>query len=274
MPRSSPAARRLAAERQVNLAEVRGTGPGGSIQLADVQRYADSRQARAASAGGRMQLSPMRRAMARAVALSNATVPQFVVGRSVDWTELQGFRKRAGPGLSANDFLLQATARALLEFPAMNGVFLGDPNAPEAHIQHASGTHIGLVVALDEGMVVPVFHGVDGLLLADLARHRVELVERARGGRLRQEEAGGATFTISNLGAAGPDWFTAILNPPESGILAVGRMRNAPVILDGAVAVRQISQLTLTVDHRIIDGKLAADFLARLTMILEGRDWR
>lgn len=276
-PRSSPAARRLAVELGVNLAEVAGTGPGGSIQLQDVQRHSDAPKASASVPAGtaaRLPLSHMRRAMARAVSLSNASIPQFVIGRSVDWTEVLAFRKTSAPGLSANDFLLQAAARALIEFPAMNGIFVGDANSAEAHIQPASGAHIGLVVALADGMVVPVFHGIDGIPLTELARRRAELVERARNGRLRQEEAGGATFTISNLGAKGPDWFTAILNPPESGILAVGRMREAPVVREGEVVVRALSQLTLTVDHRLADGKLAADFLGRMAQILESRDWR
>lgn len=276
--RSSPAARRLAAERGIDLASVRGTGPGGAIQLEDVQREADAKQtpdtAAPAAGGPRVQLSPMRRAMARAVALSNATIPQFAVGRSVDWTELLAFRATAAPGLSVNDFLLQAVARTLLEFPGANGIFVGDPNSPEAHIRPSSGAHIGLVVALADGLVVPVFHGVEGLALTELARRRTELVERARGGRLRQEDASGATFTISNLGAQGPDWFTAILNAPESGILAVGRMRDVPVIRNGAVTVRPVSELTLTVDHRMVDGKLAAEFLARVVQILEGGEWR
>jgi len=277
-PRSSPAARRLAAERGVNLANVRGTGPGGSIQLEDVQRAADARQAPGvatpAAGSPRVQLSPMRRAMARAVALSNATIPQFAVGRSVDWTEILAFRAKAASGLSANDFLLQAVARSLSEFPGLNGIFVGDPNSPDAHVRPSSGAHIGLVVALADGLVVPVFHSVEGLSLTELAQRRTELVERARGGRLRQEDATGATFTISNLGAQGPDWFTAILNAPESGILAVGRMRDVPVARSGAVVVRPVSELTLTVDHRMVDGKLAAEFLARIVQILEGSNWR
>ncbi|MBI2960660.1 MAG: 2-oxo acid dehydrogenase subunit E2 [Betaproteobacteria bacterium] len=275
--RSSPAARRLAAERGVDLAQVRGSGPGGSIQLEDVQREIEARKtkevAAPVAAGARIALSPMRRAMARAVALSNATIPQFAVGRTVDWTEIMAFRAKSS-GLSINDFLLQAVARALIEFPAMNGIFVGDPNSPDAHIQPMSEAHIGLVVALADGMVVPVFHRADQLSLAQLAQRRTELVERARAGRLRQVDASGGSFTISNLGLQGPDWFTAILNAPESAILAVGRAREVPVLRNGAIAVRPVSELTMTVDHRMIDGKLAAEFLARVVQILEGSDWR
>lgn len=283
-PRASPAARRLAAERGVDLSGVKGSGPGGRIQLEDVERAASAPagpvSTEVAAGASRIPLSPMRRAVARAMAHSNAAVPQFHVSRSIDWTQMQSVRAELAPklqpeglSLSVNDFLLQAVARALTEFPGVNAVFVGEPDAPDAHVQRATGAHIGLVVAVSEGMLVPVMHGVERLGLRELARRRSDLVERARAGRLRQEEAGGATFTISNLGAQGPDRFTAILNPPESGILAVGRARETPLALGGAVVVRPVSELTLTVDHRLVDGKLAAEFLARVAQLLEGRDW-
>jgi pyruvate dehydrogenase E2 component (dihydrolipoamide acetyltransferase) len=282
-PRASPAARRLAAELDVDLAHVEGSGPGGRIQLEDVERAASARKTpprAVAPQPAHPPLSPMRRAVARTMALSNATVPQFNVSRAVDWTEVQAVRAElapraaaAGVKLSLNDFLAQAVARALLEFSALNGIFVGDPESPHAHIQAASGVHIGLVVALDDGMLVPVLHGVERLSLVQLARARSDLVERARAGRLRQEEASGATFTISNLGAQGPDRFTALLNPPESAILAVGRTVDRPCVRHGAVVVRPVSELTLTLDHRLADGRAAAMFLARLVQILEGRAW-
>ena len=281
--RASPAARRLAAERDVDLSQVEGTGPGGRIQLEDVERAASARQTQPRPAVPQPEhrpLSTMRRAVARAMALSNATVPQFNVGQAVDWTEVQAVRvalapklQSAGLSLSLNDFLLQAVARALMEFPGLNGIFVGNPESTDAYIQPASGAHIGLVVALADGMLVPVLHGAERLSLAELARQRMDLVERARAGRLRQEEASGATFTISNLGAQGPDRFTALLNPPESAILAVGRTKDRPWVQDGALAVRPVSELTLTVDHRLADGQSASVFLARLVQILEGRDW-
>ena len=202
------------------------------------------------------------------------------LSRVVDWTEALAIRaslaarlEPEGASVSVNDLLLQAAARTLLEFPGLNGVFVGDPDAADAFIRPASGTAIGLVVALAEGMLVPVFHGAERRSLADIARQRSDAVVRARNFRLRHGEAGGATLTISNLGASGPDRFTAVLNPPESAILAVGRMRDLPVARDGAVVVRPVSDLTLTVDHRLADGRMASDFLARLVQILEGRDW-
>jgi pyruvate dehydrogenase E2 component (dihydrolipoamide acetyltransferase) len=129
-------------------------------------------------------------------------------------------------------------------------------------------------VAVDNGLLVPVIHDVERLGLAELARRREDCVERSLKSRLKREEVEGATFSISNLGAEGPDRFTAIINPPQSAILAVGRQRDCVVARDGAVVVRPMSDLTLTVDHRVADGRLAAQFLARLAAILEGRDWR
>jgi pyruvate/2-oxoglutarate dehydrogenase complex dihydrolipoamide acyltransferase (E2) component len=173
-----------------------------------------------------------------------------------------------------NDFLLQAIARTLIEFPALNATFSGDPESADACIVPASGAHIGLAIAVDNGLLVPVIHDVERLGLAEIARRRLDCVERGLKGRLKREEVEGATFSISNLGADGPDRFAAIINPPQSAILAVGRQRDCVVTRDGAIVVRPLSDLTLTVDHRVADGRLAARFLARLVAILEGRDWR
>jgi pyruvate dehydrogenase E2 component (dihydrolipoamide acetyltransferase) len=138
----------------------------------------------------------------------------------------------------------------------------------------ASGAHIGLVVAVENGLLVPVFHGVEQLSLIELARRRSEAVARALKGKLKREELEGATFSLSNLGARGPDRFTALINPPQSAILAVGRQRDRVVAIGGSIQVRPMSQLTLTVDHRVADGRLAANFLAALVEIVEGDVWR
>jgi len=294
--RSSPAARKLAVEHGMELGGIAGTGPGGRVQLEDVRRSADAAspeesatqaksaaQARSAAQAksATQTLTPMRRALARAMTLSNTTIPQFTVSRSVDWSVLQVLRGEldakwpsGSPPLSLTDFLLQAVARSLIEFPALNATFSGDANSADARIVAAGGAHIGLVVAVDNGLLVPVIHDVERLGLAQIARRRRDCVERALQGRLKREEAEGATFSISNLGADGPDRFTAIINPPQSAILAVGRRRDCVVARDGAAVVRPQSDLTLTVDHRVADGRLAARFLARLIAILEGRDWR
>jgi pyruvate dehydrogenase E2 component (dihydrolipoamide acetyltransferase) len=276
--RSTPVARKLAAERGVDLGGIAGTGPGGRVQLDDVQRAIDASRTPKPAA---QPLSPMRRALARAMTTSHATVPQFTVARSVEWTVLQALRgefsARAPDGsskLSLNDFLLQAVARALIEFSALNATFSGDLESADARVLQASGAHIGLVTAVDNGLLVPVIHDVDRLGLTEIARRRRDCVERSLNGRLKREEVDGATVSISNLGAKGPDRFTAIINPPQSAILAVGRRRDCVVVRDGAIVVRPLSDLTLTVDHRVADGRLASQFLTRLVEILEGRDWR
>jgi pyruvate dehydrogenase E2 component (dihydrolipoamide acetyltransferase) len=276
--RSTPIARKLAAERGVDLGGIVGTGPRGRVQLYDVRRAIDPSRAAAPAA---QPLSPMRRALARAMTLSNAAIPQFTVARSVDWTEMHAWRREfaarlsdGAPRLSLNDFLLQAVARSLIEFPALNVVFSGDPESADARIVPASGAHIGLVIAVDNGLLVPVIHDVERLGLAEIARRRQDCIERGLKGRLKREEVEGATFSISNLGADGPDRFTAIINPPQSAILAVGRHRDCVVARDGTIVVRPLSDLTLTVDHRVADGRLASQFLARLVEILEGRDRR
>ena len=276
--RSTPVARKLAAQRGIDLDGIAGTGPGGRIQLRDVQRAIAAPRA---AGVGPQPLSPMRRAVARAMSLSSSSIPQFNVARSVDWTELQDWRREFAaqlpdgvPRLSANDFLLQAVARSLMEFPTMNATFSGDPESADARLVQASGAHIGLVVAVADGLLVPVIHDSEQMSLAEIARGREDCVERALQGRLKREEVDGATFSISNLGAHGPDRFTAIINPPQSAILAVGRQRDVVVAREAGIVVRPLSDLTLTVDHRVADGRLAAQFLARLIEILEGRDWR
>jgi pyruvate dehydrogenase E2 component (dihydrolipoamide acetyltransferase) len=307
--RSSPLARRVAAEHAVDLTRVTGTGPRGRVQLVDVRRAIEAQspdntlqtgtgpQTGAAPQGGTVRradtgsrtgaglpgaqpLSSMRRALARSMTLSNATVPQFAVERAVDWTALHAQRAKLCAGLppgamkpSFNDFLLQAIARALLSFPALNSTFSGDPNSPDAYIVPANGAHIGLVVAVENGLLVPVFHRVELLGLVELARIRSDTVERALRGTLKREELEGATFSLSNLGARGPDRFNAIINPPQSAILAVGRQRDCVVVVNGEIQARPISQLTLTVDHRVADGRLAAEFLAYLVEILAGDVW-
>ena len=282
--RSSPAARRLAARHGVELARLAGSGPHGRVQLRDVQREIETQagETEAGFAARRPRpLSSMRRALARSMTLSSSTVPQFAVERAVDWTALQAFRAQliaelpAGSARpSVSDFLLQAIARALHSCASLNATFSGDASSPDAALVPAQGTHIGLVVAVEDGLLVPVFHDVEQLGLAELARRRRESVARALQGKLRREELEGATISLSNLGAHGPDRFTALINPPQAAILAVGRQRDCVVASNGHVQIRPISQFTLTVDHRVADGRLAADFLATLTAIVEGDVWR
>ncbi len=281
--KSSPVARRLAAEHSLDLRLVKATGPRGRVQLSDVRRAIEARHERSprvSQSSEPQALSSMRRAVARSMTLSNATVPQFQVERAVDWTTLRGVRNKlltelsAGtPRPSVNDFLLLAIARSLLTFPQLNATFIGDANSTEAALLPAAGTHIGLVVAVEQGLLVPVLHEVERSGIVELARRRNEIVQRALHGKLKREELEGATFSLSNLGARGPDRFTALVSPPQSAILAVGRQRDSVVAMNGGIHVRPLSTLTLTVDHRVADGRLAANFLASVVEILEGDAW-
>jgi pyruvate dehydrogenase E2 component (dihydrolipoamide acetyltransferase) len=219
--------------------------------------------------------------MARSMTLSNAAVPQFMVERAVDWRVVQSLRASLLETLptgdyrpSVNDFLLQAVAAALLEFPALNCTFSGDANSSDAGLLHAAGAHIGLVVAVPDGVLVPVLHHVEQMTIAQIARRRRDLVEGALRGKLKREDLEGATFSLSNLGATGPDRFSAMISPPQSAILAVGRQRDRLIVLNGGLHVRPLSQLTLTVDHRVADGRLASEFLAALVNRIEGDSWR
>lgn len=286
--KASPAARRMARENRLELREVASTGPRGRIQLADVRRALGSEPGRqraadlsAAVSHEPVALTPMRRAIARSMTLSSATMPQFFVERAVDWTSVRTQRQRLVTNLSGNrprpsmtDFMLQAIARALLACPALNATFSGEVDSAEAAILPAQGAHVGLVVAVGRGLVVPVLHAIEQASITELAGRRADLVARAQSGRLRREELSGATFGLSNLGPTGPDRFSALLNPPQSATLAVGRERNTAVVIGDGIHVRPTSQLTLTVDHRVADGRLAADFLTALVQILEGNSWR
>jgi len=282
--RSSPVARRLAAEHAADLRLIKGSGPRGRVQLNDVRRAVEAQSAdkdAAAAPAGLQPLSAMRRAVARSITLSNATVPQFFVERALDWTAIRALRAQLlaqlPPGAarpSVNDFLLQGMARTLLSFPALNATFWGDADSPDAGIVPASGAHIGLVVAVESGLIVPVLHAVEQLGLAELTQQRSDIVKRALKGNLKREQLEGATISLSNLGARGPDRFNAIINPPQSAVLAVGRERDCVVAVNGSIHVRPMSQLTLTVDHRVADGRLASDFLKFLVEQLEGDAWR
>jgi len=280
---SSPVARRMAREHGLDLRTIVGSGPRGRIQLIDVENAVAAASVSASAPATPMSqsdqaqtLTPMRRALARAMHLSNATIPQFVVERSVDWSNLQQRRSMLNASrasntakLTVNDFLIDAVATALLEFPRMNAIFDGDAATGNAQILPAQGAHIGLVVAVDDGLIVPVLHNVDRLTLGDIANLRDDCVTRGLAGKLKADELSGATFSISNLGLDGPDRFTAIINPPQSAILAIGRPMDQVIARDGAIMIRPMSALALTVDHRLIDGRLASDFLARVVTLLE-----
>ena len=257
----SPAARRRARELNIDLANIAGTGPGGRIVLADVELAASA-------APSSTTLSRMRQAIGRTMAYSKSTIPHFYVATEIDMTDAEIWRKNLAETdaikLSVTDLFVKAAADALTQYPALNASLDGDT----AVIVHDT-VDIGLAVGTDDGLVVPVIPNVDQAFLTDLADERGQRVEEARQGKMRGDAS--ATFTISNLGMYGITSFTAIVNPPEAAILAVGAAiaRVVPIGDTMTIAVRQIAEVTLSADHRLVDGVVAAQFLQALKQNLQ-----
>jgi pyruvate dehydrogenase E2 component (dihydrolipoamide acetyltransferase) len=279
---ASPKARRLAAERGVDLQVVRGSGPGGAVLAADVSaaRVAPAERVipREATAPAERGVPGERvaatagvgnvwRIMAERMTQSWTTAPHFYlvrevnVGRLVTWRERAG--KQSGARLTYTDLLVRLVAAALAQHPRVN-VSWKDGTI----VQHPE-VNIGLAVAIDDGLVVPVVHRANTLTLAEIATHREDVVARAQAGKLRPPDIQGGTFTISNLGMYGVDAFNAIVNPPQAAILAVGRIVERVVALNGQPAVQPTLVLTLSCDHRAVDGARAAQFLGTLADLVE-----
>ena len=251
---ASPKARRLAMERGQDLATLAGSGPGGAVVEADLARAAEVTPA-AAAGPARIQDSRLWQAMAENTTLSWQQTPHFFLFRDVDATRLLETRGRLGAGITVTDLLGVLVARCLAEHPVMN------LDAPEVNL--------GLAVATESGLVVPVIHAAARLSFAEFAQRRAAAAERARSGRLHSADLGGGTFTLSNLGMYGVDAFTAIITEGQAGILAVGRITDRVVALDGQPAVRPMMALALSCNHRLVDGARGAQFLSDLAERLE-----
>jgi pyruvate dehydrogenase E2 component (dihydrolipoamide acetyltransferase) len=284
----SPRASRLAAGAGIDPRTITGTGPDGRIVERDVQAAigaaAASAPATAPMAAPRAAPGPsvappavdgeepprpltrMRRIIAERLTLSATTIPTFTVTAAVDVTGLLDLRrelKAAGVDLSVTDYVLSAVAQSLAEFPGVNARTDGVSVWPRRRV------HLGLAVSLPAGLVVPVIRDADRLSVHGLHAAADRLATDAREGRLGPDELTGSTFTVSNLGMFGVDEFTAIINPGESGILAVGSTQPTPVAIHGGIAVRSVMKLTLTADHRMVDGELGARFLNAIRRRLE-----
>jgi pyruvate dehydrogenase E2 component (dihydrolipoamide acetyltransferase) len=260
----SPKARRLASERGVNLADVQGSGAGGEILASDILAVAESK---AGSSPAPVESgSPISRLMAERTTQSWTTVPHFFIVRDVDAGALNDTRQRLAPEieqshglkLTHTDLLAALIARVLLKHPRMNASWTGEGVRANVEI------NIGLAMAVDDGVVAPVIHVADKSGLREIAAKRRDLTERARGGKLRPADIAGGTFTISNLGMFGVDAFTAIIIPPQAAILAIGRITDRVVPIDGHPGIRPMMTLTLSSDHRVVDGARAAKFLQDL----------
>ena len=264
---ASPKARRLAGERGVDLRVVRGSGPGGAVLAGDVAAAKTSAGAAATAGAGAQGVSNIWRIMAERMTSSWTTAPHFYLVREVNVSRLaswlQQARKQTGAHVTYTDLLVRLVAAAIARNPAVNGSWRDGTVVRNADI------NIGLAVALDDGLVVPVIHRADTLSLADLATRREDLVSRAQAGKLRPADIQGGGFTISNLGMFGVDAFNAIVNPPQAAILAVGRIADRVVALNGQPAVQPTMVLTLSCDHRALDGARGAQFLGALAELIE-----
>ena len=268
---ASPAARRIAKETGIDLASLKGTGPDGAVIAEDVLRYTANQTT---VPGGppkvteRVQLTPMRRIVGERMTKSKQTAPHFYLSMDADMTEITRRRnklKEKGESLvpSINDFILSTCARALRDFPSLNAAFT------DHGVEIYSDINIGMAVALEEGLVVPVIRNADRLSLQELAKQSRELAEKAQKKKLFPLDYEGGTFTVSNLGMFGVDNFIAIINPPQCAILAIGQVAARVVPHGEGIAVRPMMTMSLSADHRVIDGAIAARFLQEVKKLLE-----
>ncbi|MBA3329398.1 MAG: 2-oxo acid dehydrogenase subunit E2 [Actinobacteria bacterium] len=271
--KASPLARRIARERGIELDSLSGTGPEGRIVAEDVERAAAAPAAAAPPPSSEEveveQLSSLRRTVARRMTEA-WQAPAFQISMSADMTRALALRERlvelAGEGgtkPTVSDVLTRVCAAALSRHPAANAHYAGDS------VRRFGTANIGIAVATERGLIVPVITGAERMTIAELAAARGDLVGRARSGKLKAADLEGGTFTISNLGMYGVEQFVAVLNPPQAAILAVGAAEERPVAEGGKVVVRPTMTMTLTCDHRSIDGAAAADFLRTLKTYLE-----
>ena len=290
----SPKARRLAREHGVDIAKLKGSGPGGEILADDILKAAQAASGPAAvpsgpvpqpaptpaarpaappppvAAGPADAVSSIGRIMAERTTQSWTTVPHFFVARDVDATALNAMReglipvieKSHGVKITHTDLMVSAVARALKQFPRMNGSWVNNGVSLNADI------NVALAMAVENAVITAVIRNADTLPLGAIAKQRKELAERAKANKLQPADISGATFTISNLGMFGVDAFTAIIVPPQAGILAVGAIADRVVAVDGMIGIRPMVTLTLSSDHRIIDGARAAQFMQEVVATL------
>ena len=276
--KASPVARRMAQEQGIALHTVQGTGPGGRIIKRDIEALARGAAAAPASVPAvgaeipfeRVELTQTRKAIARNMAASLGPVPHFYLTTEIDMgrvimlrAELNKSLEASGMKIGINEILMKTAAHALAAHPNVNVSFGGD------HIRRFTRADVALAVAIPDGLITPVVRDVGAKGLQQLSIELADLISRSREKRLKPEEYLGATFTISNLGMYGIDEFTAVINPPAATILAVGQTKEKPVVVDGSIEVRSRMRVTLSCDHRSVDGAMGAEFLATYKSMLE-----
>lgn len=280
---ASPKARRIAAERGLDILSIQGSGPGGSVLAADVLAASNrgaaaptapvatvavlSERATENAVAGESAISTSWRLMAERTTQSWTTVPHFFLVREVNAAQLVSWRKRAelqiSDGITYTDLLVKIVAEALRHHPRLNASWSGGTIVTNEDV------NVGLAVATADGLVVPVIRQADDLSLRAIARQRADLVKRAQSAQLRLQDLQGGTFTISNLGMYGIDAFNAIINAPQAAILAVGRVVDRVVPVDGQPSVQPTLTLSLSCDHRVVDGARGAEFLATVARLIE-----
>ena len=272
--RSSPLARRMAAEKGVNIGAIHGSGPNGRVIRRDIEAASVSTTTAVPATipiTGEytdVVLTQMRKTIARRLSESIGPVPTFYLTSEIDMTQVGQLREQMVANgdqykVSVNDIVIKAVAIALTRHPECNAHWMGDS------IRYFSAAHIGMAVATDDGLIVPVIRDAQRKGLGQIGRDARELAKKARERKLQPAEFTGGTFSVSNLGMFGIDQFTAIINPPEAAILAVGATETKPVWENGAFVPRQRMRVTLSCDHRVIDGAVGAKFLQTLRGLLE-----
>ncbi|HEU4880042.1 MAG TPA: pyruvate dehydrogenase complex dihydrolipoamide acetyltransferase [Gemmatimonadaceae bacterium] len=286
-PRSSPLARRLASERGVELSQLQGSGPGGRIVKKDIENAPKQAPAAAAPvAAAKPAKEPpkrfitrdgdyqdiantqIRKTIARRLAESIGPVPTFYLTAEFDAEKaaaIRGELKEFGDDykISFNDIVIKAVASALADHPEVNAHWMGD------HIRYFNRVHVAMAVAIEEGLITPVIFDTDRKSISQISAEAKHLADLARQRKLTPEQYTGSTFSVSNLGMFGIDHFTAIINPPEAGILAVGGVEAKAVVIDGEIQVRQRMRVTMSCDHRVIDGATGAKFLQAVKLFFE-----
>jgi pyruvate dehydrogenase E2 component (dihydrolipoamide acetyltransferase) len=271
--RASPLARRIAAEQGVDLSTIAGSGPEGRVVRRDLRTGAERREVAVASQAGAgyqdVPLTQIRKTIAKRLVQSIGPIPTYYLTCEVDMERVADARESlnqvAGDGgkISFNDIVMKAVATALRQHPACNAWWQDD------HIRVWNEVHLGVAVAVEDGLITPVIRNADQQSLRDISALSRDLANRARERKLKPEEYTGATFSVSNLGMFDIEHFTAVINPPEAGILAIGKMAPVPAVIGGAVVPRRRLQVTMSCDHRVIDGATGAKFLKTLKMMLE-----
>jgi len=285
--KASPLARRMAAERGIDLAGIAGSGPEGRIVARDLEGTPAVQPVQTPSVAGRpaavppptlrgvpagaftdVPLTQIRKTIAKRLAQSIGPIPTFYLTSEVDmeraWDARESLKALGeGPKVSFNDIVIKAIATALRQHPACNAWWQED------HIRYWNEVHVSMAVAVEDGLITPVIRHTDLKSLREIATESQDLAARARARRLKPEEYTGGTFSVSNLGMLDIEEFTAVINPPETGIVAVGRIVEQPVVYQGQVAIRRRMRLTMSCDHRVIDGATGAQFLKTVKTMLE-----